>query len=318
MSAAPRPLSVLAAFFVAASATAQEGAGTEGALLLQLTPAPRPVALGGAFVALADGPLALHHGPAGLAGAPRGVVVAYQTLPTDASAGLGAVALPLGPGTLGAGLSFVDYGEVPEILPGGSGLVGQPTGAVVRGGELAVAVGYGVRLGRVRLGAVARSLQIGIAELGTRATAYDLGAGIEVLDDRVALRVAVQNLGPDVEAGRPAPLPTVLRAGASFRVSRGPGRHGILAVEAHAPRAALDGPRPVQAAVGAEWTFRVAGASVSARLGYRQKTAAGDAFNGLAAGGGVRFGRLSIDYAYRPLGPLGATQHLGLTYLPDG
>lgn len=306
---------LLALAGTAAAARAQDGAGTDGALVLQLSAAPRPVALGDAFVALADGPLALHYGPAGLAGG-TGVEFAYQTLPTDASAGLAGMAVRLGPGVLGAGLAFVDYGDVVELVPDQAGLTGTPTGRTVGGGEVAVSVGYAVRFGPASVGGVARSLNIDVASLATVATAYDLGAAVALLQQRLTLAAALQNLGPDVAAGRSAPLPLQTRLGAALRLIDTPDRRLLLTAEARSLRSELDGGTPVTAAGGVEWAMSVGGAWVAVRAGYRQKNTAGDAASAFAAGGGVRLGRWALDYAYRPMGPLGATQHLGLAFTP--
>lgn len=309
------PVLLLALAGTATVARAQDGAGTEGALVLQLSAAPRPVALGDAYVALAEGPLALHYGPAGLA-AGGGVDVAYQTLPTDATAGLAGMAVPLGPGVLGAGLAFVDYGDVQELLPDQGGLTGTPTGRTVGGGEVAVSLGYAVRVGVFRVGVVARSLNVDVAGLGTISNACDVGAAMTLFRERLTVAAAFQNLGPDVAAGRPAPLPTQGRLGAAWRLITTPERRLLVTVEARSLRSELDGSTPVTAAGGVEWAMRVGGAWVAARAGYRQKNTAGDAASAFAAGGGVRLGRWALDYAYRPMGPLGATQHLGLAYTP--
>lgn len=314
---APRLVTLLA-MALTAPAAAQDGAGTEAALVLQLSPSPRPVALGGAFVALSQGPLALYHGPAGLSAGPPGAELAYQTLPTDAAAGLAGVTVHLGIGVLGAGLAFVDYGDVIEHVPDETGLVGTPTGRTVGGGEVAVSVGYGVALGALRAGAVIRTLNVDIAGLGAMATSYDVGAELALLGDRMTVAAAVQNMGADVEAGRAAPLPLRSSLGVSLRLVDGTDRRGVVSLEARALRSELDGPSPVTFAAGIEWTERVGGVWLAGRVGYRQREAAGDASNPFAAGGGIRLGRWAVDYAFRPMGPLGATQHLGLAYTPGG
>src|SRR5690606_3509906 len=61
----------------AAPVGAQDGAGGASAIVLQLAPAPRPLALGGAYAALARDPYALFYNPGRLAGAPRAVAAAY-------------------------------------------------------------------------------------------------------------------------------------------------------------------------------------------------------------------------------------------------
>jgi hypothetical protein len=165
---------------------AQDGPGTEGALLFQLSPAPRAVALGDAYAALSGG-LALFHNPAGLAGAPTSVSLAYQTLPTDASAGLAFSAFRLGPGAFAMGLQFLDYGSIDEVKPDASGLLGVPTGVKVSGGEVAASLGYGVQLGWFRLGAAARVLRVDIAEVSANTAVFDAGVAANLLGRRVMI-----------------------------------------------------------------------------------------------------------------------------------
>ncbi len=294
---------------------AQDGPGTEGALLFQLSPAPRAVALGDAYVALSGG-LALFHNPAGLAGAPTSVSLAYQTLPTDASAGLAYSAFRLGPGAIALGLQFLDYGSIDEVKPDASGLLGVPTGVKVSGGEVAASVGYGIELGWFRLGAAARLLRVDIAEVSANTGAFDAGFTANLLRRRVVIAAALQNMGGPLTAGRHAPLPLTARLGLSVRGQPAPNRRGTLSFELTSRRSDLGGPAPVTAGAGVELAGLWEGVWFLVRGGYRQRVSAGDAGSGLAVGGGVRLGSLLVDYAYRPMGPLGATHHFGLTYVP--
>lgn len=295
---------------------AQDGPGTEGAQLLQLSPAPRAVALGDAYVALSGG-LALFHNPAGLAGAPTSVSLAYQTLPTEASAGLAFSAFRLGPGAFALGVQFLDYGSVDEVKPDASGLLGVPTGVQVSGGEVAASAGYGLQLGWLRLGAAARLLRVDIAEVSANTGVFDAGIAANFLGRRVTIAGALQNMGRAVAAGRTAPLPLTARLGLAIRGQPAPNRRGTLAFELTSRRSDLGGPAPVTAGAGVELAGLWEGVWFLVRGGYRQKVSAGDAGSGLAVGGGIRLGSLLVDYAYRPMGPLGATHHFGLTYVPQ-
>lgn len=294
---------------------AQDGPGTEGALLFQLSPAPRAVALGDAYAALSGG-LALFHNPAGLAGAPTSVSLAYQTLPTDASAGLAFSAFRLGPGAFALGLQFLDYGSIDEVKPDASGLLGVPTGVKVSGGEVAASLGYGVQLGWFRLGAAARVLRVDIAEVSANTAVFDAGVAANLLGRRVTIAGVVQNMGRPVAAGRAAPLPLTARVGLAVRGQPAPGRRGTLTFELTSRRSDLSGPGPVTAGVGVELAALWKGVWFLGRGGYRQKASSGDAGSGLAVGGGIRLGSLLLDYAYQPMGVLGATHHFGLTYIP--
>lgn len=294
---------------------AQDGPGTEGALVLQLSPAPRAVALGDAYAALSGG-LSLFHNPAGLAGAPNSVSLAYQTLPTDASAGLAYSAFRLGPGAIALGLQFLDYGSIDEVKPDASGLLGVPTGVKVSGGEVAASLGYGVQLGWFRLGAAARVLRVDIAEVSANTGVFDAGFAATLLGRRITIAGAVQNMGGPVDAGRAAPLPLTARLGLAVRGQPAPNRRGTLAFELTSRRSDLGGPAPVTAGAGIELAGLWEGVWFLVRGGYRQRVSAGDAGSGLAVGGGIRLGSLLMDYAYRPMGPLGATHHFGITYIP--
>ncbi|HKJ93748.1 MAG TPA: hypothetical protein VJ957_11335 [Longimicrobiales bacterium] len=311
----PLALAALPALLVCAPLRAQDGPGTEGALVFQLSSAPRAVALGDAYAAL-SGPLALFHNPAGLAGAPSSAVLAYQTLPAGASAGLAGVVFRLGPGRLGVGLQFLDYGSIDEVTPDPTGVLGVPTGATVSGGEAAASLAYGLGLGPLWLGAAARALRVDIADVSDATTAFDAGVAAHFLDRRFTVAGALQNLGGEVRAGRPAPLPLTARLGMAVRVQSTADRRGVLAFELTSRRSQLDGPAPVNAGVGVELAGRWKEAWLVVRGGYRQRVGSGDAGSGLAVGGGVRLGGWLLDYAYQPLGPLGATHHLGLTYSP--
>lgn len=282
-----------------------QGAGSGASTVLRIPPAPRPHSLGNAMVAVSD-PWGPEYNPAGAAVTATIVSAAYQTLPVGASAGAVAVVTPIVGGVALAGsLRFVDYGAVEVIEPDPTFPVGHPTGETATGGELTALMGAAVTWGRLRAGVAGRWLRIDVAGLVDNAAAADAGVAVR-LGRGLDLGASVQNLGRDVEAGRPAPLPRTLRGGAALRHELG-AVDALLAVEARH--------REGRTGVGAGLELR-GGVGVEAvgRIGFESRPDPGDAFSRLVFGGGVRIDRLVVDLAYRALGPLGSTQQVGLSY----
>jgi hypothetical protein len=283
-----------------------QGAGSGASTVLRIAPAPRPLALGNALVAVTD-PWALEYNPAGALAADWTVAAAYQGLPVGASAGAAAFSLPLGGArALGLSLRFVDYGEIEVIEPDPSLPVGHPTGETARGGEVTALAGGAVRLGPLRVGLAGRWLRVDVAGLVDDAFAADAGVTV-ALADWLHVAGSLQNLGGDLEAGRAAPLPRTVRAGAAMRRSLGP-LDGLLTVEGRR--------REERTGLGAglELAGGTDGIEAATRLGDESRAASGDAYSRLVFGGGIRLDRVTVDLAYRALGPLGSTRQVGIAY----
>lgn len=290
---------------LAVAPAAGQGAGSAATTVLRLAPGPRPLALGNALVAVSD-PMALEYNPAAAWTRGADVAAAYQALPVDVAAGAAAARLPAGPITVAASLRFVDYGEVAVIEPDPSLPAGNPTGATASGGELTALLGGAARVGRLRVGLAARWLRLDVAGLTDQATAADAGLALDAAE-WLAVGASVQNLGGELEAGRPAPLPRTVRVGVRLRREAGAVRT-LLSVEG----------RRREQRTGLGLGLEVGGGSrrveAVGRVGYETRPDPGDAFSPLVFGGGVRIDRLSVDLAYRALGPLGSTRQVGLAY----
>lgn len=283
---------------------AQGGAGSAATTILRVAPGPRPLALGNAYSAL-RAPLAIEYNPAGLSG-PGSAGASYQALPVDASAGAAVLAIPFGRVTFGASLRFLDYGEVAVLEPDGTIPVGRPTGETVGGGEVSALLGAAVGVGPLRFGVAGRWLRQDVAGLRDDVAAVDAGVLLRVTS-RIDIGAAVQHLGPELEAGRAAPLPRTFRLGAAVRGRLG-GNDLLVTGEAR-QREERRG-----AGVGVELARAWGDAEAALRLGYETRPDPGDAFAPLVVGGGVSLGPLGVDLAWRSLGPLGATRQLGLRY----
>ncbi len=287
---------------LAPAGAAAQGAGSSASTLLRLAPGPRPLALANAFVALPD-PLALEYNPAAVRGA--GVTASYQGLPVDATAGAAAVTFPAGPTNLGISLRFVNYGMIDVVEPVDGGPVGQPTGETVMGGEISALVGGALRLGPARLGLAGRWLQLDVAGLSDGALVADAGLLVEPASG-LTVGASVQGLGSDLEAGRSAPVLRTVRFGAAVERWYGERVKAILTVEGRHRESRLGGGAGLEVRAGNR-TLEAA-----ARIGYEARPDPGDAFSPLVFGGGVRLDALTVEFAYRALGPLGATRQVGL------
>lgn len=293
-----------AAVLAGAAPVAGQGAGSSASTLLRLAPGPRALALAHAFVAVRD-PLALEYNPAAVT--VGGLTASYQQLPVDASAGGTTVTFPAGPAALGVSLRFVNYGQIEVVESSGDLPVGQPTGELATGGELSALLGGGVRVGPVRLGLAGRWLHLDVAGLADDALVGDAGVLVEPFRG-VTVGASIQGLGSEVRAGRSAPVLRTVRVGAAIERWYGRLMKAILTVEGRERESR------VGASAGLELRAGTSRMDAALRIGYETRPDPGDAFSQLVFGGGVRLEGLSVEFAYRALGPLGATRQVGLRY----
>lgn len=296
-------LALVAAFGALPPGAAAQGAGSSASTLLRLAPGPRPLALAEAYVAVPD-PLAIEYNPA--ATTPGGLAAGYQKLPVGASAGASMVTFSAGPAALGLSLRFLNYGEI-EVLEPSDGPIGTPTGLTATGGELSALLGGGVSLGPARLGLAARWLHLEVAGLSDDALVGDVGVLVEPFRG-LTIGAAFQGFGQTLDAGRSAPVLRTLRVGAAVERWYGRAVKVVLSVEGRQREERLGGGAGLEVRAGGE---RLEGAL---RIGYEVRPDADDAFSPLVFGAGVRLDRLTAEFAYRALGPLGSTRVLGLRY----
>lgn len=295
---------VLLAMLVAAASLSAQGAGSGATTILRVAPGPVPLSLGNAYSAV-RAPLALEYNPAGLMG-PHGFGASYQALPADVSAGAALLTGARSRLSLGASLRFLDYGNVDVVERDGSLPVGTPTGETATGGEVSALAGVSMGFGRLRLGAAGRWLRQDVAGLSDQAFAVDIGALVG-LTRGLDVGASIQHLGPEVEAGRSAPLPRTVRVGAALQ-------HQVAGVDVLLTAEAREREDRRGAGVGVEVSRSWGDSGAAFRFGYETRPERGDVFSPLVVGGGVRLGKLGAQLAWRSIGPLGTTRQIGLTY----
>lgn len=301
----------LGVLLLAPVASRAQEPGSYGSVVLRLAPAPRADALGGAYAASAADPFAVRFNPAAAAAVPVGGAVAFRAHPGDVALGAAAAALSIGPFGAAVSLLYLDLGQVREMVPDPSvgGQRGTPTGATVGGGEVALGVALGGRLGPLELGAGATVLRSWLAEAADAGLALDAGARGTLLGGRLALGAAVLGLGPSSGPGRAADLPRRIRAGGEMRLGA---ERGLGARISGGVGGSVDVLRP-----GGGFELRLPtteGSALLLRAGYDGEARPEDALSPWSVGGGVEITGWAVDYAYRGMGALGEAHIVGVRW----
>lgn len=306
-AALPAIICALALALMPAPLLAQSG---NAGVLLELPASTRALALGNAYVAVGGDESALFYNPAQLATVP-GISATLSVEQYLGASTLGALSagVPVGFGSLAVGLQVLDYGSSEVVLPDPGDGSGLPTGATVTAGDYAISLGYGVRLGALRVGAAGKYISQRLASQTGSASAVDAGAALDVWRG-ATVAVALQNVGRDLEiAGSRGPLPRTVRVGAAIPVRVAKVVDVLGTVELSRVRAGSFTP-----AAGVEASWSSDGGLVL--LGRAGVYAPPDrsAASPFTFGGGVRTGHIALDYAYQGYEALGATHRFGVRW----
>lgn len=291
------------------------GPGTSAATFLNLGFGARPLALGEAFVAVADDASAMHYNPAGLGfgagAASRQGLRRYEMLASHAMhiqdirlSQFGFAARPWGMSLTHLSLDGIERRTSETAQPEGR------FGA----SDMMLGVSYGKRLTEwgVGVGMTGKFIRQSIGEYSASAYAADVGALYRFAGSPVSVGASLTNLGTKVrfiEQGYPLPL--TVRLGAAY---------GMTARFPHALTAQVDLPRDNAPALRLGMEYLGFG-PFALRAGYRTTTAAqrtaalGKAlgseapglaeFYGMFMGAGFRSKFGSMDYTLLPYGELG-------------
>lgn len=270
----------------------------------------RPIAMGGAYTALASDANALLYNPAGLAFLNKNQVTLmhaehFQGVTQEyASVALrgplaGVVGKNAGTGFM---LNTVSFGGIQRTTlsnPRGTGL--DPFG--IRDWTLAIGYGRKAGLDWVAFGANLKYLREDIDSYSAQAMAADLGLKAELqkpLNVPISFGFAIQNMGTKLKyQASQEDLPLNLKVGVSYRFLGS----ATLALDLNQPK---DGSSSIH--VGTEY---VALKSAAIRFGYNGRNEAGA---GITFGGGIILEHLGFDYAFVPFGDLGNSHRFSLSY----
>lgn len=299
-------LLVLAAAARAADFTS-DAVGTTGSEFLTEDVGARGIALGGAYSALTNDAYSLYWNPAGLAKVPRlSATFMYSRYVQDITYQSAAVAARVNDtGVFAAGWRYRDIGLIDH-----TNLAGDNVGTF-RPRDYVAEAGWGQSI--YDLSDADMDVYMGIAgrwihsDILQHADGYagDIGIQSRLYVGQYAydFGFVAQNMGLGQKFdGRRDTMPFQLRLGGAFY----PVRPLALSLEAVMPTNNLP-----HAAVGAEYNMEVdRDLAVAFRAGFDSLTVTSlDAFTSFSAGLGLKLSDFSFDYAFKPMGVLGAQVH---------
>ncbi|OGS49479.1 MAG: hypothetical protein A3J79_13345 [Elusimicrobia bacterium RIFOXYB2_FULL_62_6] len=284
--------------------------GTTGAGFLNLGMGARAIAMGGAYSAVADDASAAYWNPAGLV---RSEGASFMFMHASYLSGISfdylSFAASKGSSAFGGSIGYMNAGSIAQTDNNGAALGSyQPRdyyGTVSYAADLDA---IGAETGRYSAGLSAKYLSSTIIEKAG-AVAFDAGltGRFEIAGAPLKVGFVAQNFGPGMKYKNVTdPLPTTYKLGAAAGVSG----KWLLSAELAAPR----GNSPYLCA-GAEHTaYSSDNLTVALRTGLSSLTLSGlSGLNGLSAGMGLGFSRVSVDYSVVLFGELGMAHRLSMT-----
>ncbi len=285
--------------------------GTRAFNFLKIETSARPVAMGGAYTAVADDEASIFYNPSGYAGfETRRISFGYVNNIFEMQTGYVAFIQPLSyraDKAFSIYLSYLNYGDFTR-----TNNLGEDIGTF-SGSDILFGAGYAMKVGpQMQFGGALKLIYEKIEDYSSHGFAVDLGARYDLTDERTRLGFAIQNLGTQLsgftEGADKDPLPLRFRAGAS-----------------HIPKGlpfmvAFDGILPtdndIYFAIGAE---TVELRPLFLRLGWNsfgsdnyETGASNDWMSGFSAGAGFEFSRFQISYAVSPQADLGTSHRITL------
>jgi hypothetical protein len=306
-------LSLLFVTALLISAVTRADQGTTAASFLKLDTSPRAIAMGDAFVGVADDVSAIEYNPGGLGLLnEKQFTIMHALWFEDIFYDYGALAWPIkGIGTIGLSLFYLNAGTFDKY---GFDSSGNP---VNQGTFTASSLAAGLSFSRqilsfLSLGMNVKMINESIESFSAGSVAVDLGALYTTPIPKLTLGLDVQNLGPSLGFEQAFSLPINVRFGVGYKPLPN------ITV-------ASDYTQPIETAgqwsVGGEYGYRD---TLFVRMGYRYQGAIdyNQTYSGYgpAVASGLNMGlglkalkSYTIDYAYAPYGFLGTTHRFSLT-----
>lgn len=283
---------------------------TTGAGFLNLGMGARPIAMGGAYSAVADDASAVYWNPAGLV---RSEGASFMFMHASYLSGISfdyfSFASSKGDSAFGGSLGYLDAGSIDRTDTSGNPLGSyQPRdyyGTLSYASDLEV---VGAQKGRFSAGVSAKFLSSTITKkAGTVAFDAGLTGKVELYGVPLRLGFVAQNVGPGLKYEKERdPLPTTYKLGGAFNVSG----NLLFSAELAAPR----GNAPYLSLGTEHAAYSSDNISVLLRAGMNTLTLSDiSGLNGISAGLGLAFSRMSVDYAVTLFGELGMTHRLSMT-----
>ncbi len=292
------------------AAFSEKGAGTRSGQFLKLPVGAKAIGMGEANTALADDVNSIYYNAAGLARLEKkNVEYMYSGIflknkaAGDSNPGYHwvAFAMPISEkiGSAGIGLQYFSAGDINETD------IRAAKVGTFSPSDLAVNLTYARKLMEIPLGLNLKIINSKIKESATT-IAVDLGAQYtKLMDNKLMLGFAVQNLGGSLKyETESSNLPILLRLGTGYK----PMENWTTGLDFILP----EDSDPILG-LGTDYMHKInQDSSISGRLGYNSRNRKVDGFNGLTIGVGFGFRMATLDYVYSPAGDLASTHRFSL------
>lgn len=302
------------------SAKIFEKVGTVGAQFLKVGVGARGVAMGEAFVAVADDATGTYWNPAGIASIQGSqFTLSHSTWPAELSHEFAAYVFSYKflRGVLGVSATVLQMDPMPETTEYRQ----EGTGYQFDAGSMAFGLTYARMLtDRFSFGATAKWIHEGLADYSGEALAFDLGTLYNIGFRDIKIGMCFQNMGSGYSfraGGKESPLPITFKVGSSMPLLNSPAQRLLGAVEFNHPP---DGDERLN--LGGEYVYQKYAPKfeIALRGGYRLNRDE----EGLTAGFGVKFPFVpiglvskpsvwSVDYCYSDMGLLEASHKISLS-----
>jgi hypothetical protein len=281
--------------------------GTAGFQFLKTHMGARQAGMAGAMVAIAPDVNALHYNPAGIAAiTQRTGSFSYLKHLLDFNSGYVTYVQPqVGPGNIGAAITYIDYGNFDKRDQNNQDL------GDFRAGSIAFTGAYAMQpLRNLYAGVALNYIRATIDSYASDAVAVDGGVIYNFPAQKLSLAASFANTGKVLSSfiTEKDPLPAVVRFGLCKGLA-----HLPLMVSLQLYKYSDE---EWHGALGGEFTLTE---NVFLRLGYDQSgrdlqvDASGDRFAGAALGLGAIWRDFQVDYAYSSMGALGALNRFTLS-----
>lgn len=284
------------------------GAGTAGSAFLKIAVGARPAAMGESYLALSDDSVGFHWNPAGLAqvSLPE-LSVMHLSYFADINYEYIGFVLPYHGNGLGLGVTWLNVAPFNSTL--------DPNATAGSASNYAITGAYALQLGpQLAVGINAKGLMSQLVDKSSMGLAFDGGVTFQPWGRSLSFAVVAQNLGMQSGYEKSSdPLPIALRFGGAWRLYNKRAENWFnLSADINK---SID--NRFKYNFGLEtWLFD----TLALRGGYKLTEGGNDLVSdtdspaNFTAGAGFKFGAANIDYAFVPLGELGVTHRVSLSW----
>jgi hypothetical protein len=287
-------------FSIFVGSSLMAGTGSSSGDFLKISAYSRGMAMGGSWVAVAEGTGALYYNPAGIGRKGSGELsVSHSELLQDLKQENISIAYPLSNGSgIGLGVSYLGYGSI-----AGYDVSGNATGDV-SAYSLLMAIGFSQRINsNLSLGMVVKPLFERLGGYSAHTVTTDIGLIADF--GQFSFGAQVANWGGSIKfINDKINLPTTFRAGVAYRTL------GAGSVISFGGLRSGEGVYALSS--GIEYHYSQ---NLILRTGYSSTLQSqNDAGDGISFGVGLNMQFVGVDYSYRPSGSLDGVHQITASY----